>query len=562
MSIPRLLAGKRRALMARLLANGLGQASTAFAIAWLLRSALREFRASTGTAPLPVLLGLVASGLILFALRTIERTDAEALGQDYVMRVRLRLFERVSGLPSRQDRRERFGLTMARMIGDLGALRNWVSVGIARMVVAIASLVGILGVLMSFDPLAGGVATGVVALCVGVAAILTPRLRRHAREARRWRGRLAGNVGEKVFASGTIRHFGQTQRERRRLRSQSRRLTGATVRRMRISGAIRALPSAAFPITVAILLFLMALTPEASERHTRELAVTMLLLGMVVHSLRDLSQAWDYRVSFEIARQRIDQLLAAPRVREARGATDLAGSGEIAVEVRDVRVGSVLISASATARAGERILVTGESGSGKSTVLGLLARLFDPDSGKILLDGVPLKRLTLESIHSAVQLVSPELPLLRGTVAENIGYGLDEESPELVAEVADLCLLGDSMGPLPMGLETRIGEKGEELPAGLRSRISLARALIAGPRLLLIDDPILATDPDARRALSRALEVVDATVIIVGSEGIPDLDVDRTWNLADGRIADVGRPERGAAEFPEPHGPNSRPARG
>ncbi|MFQ5698913.1 MAG: ATP-binding cassette domain-containing protein [Myxococcota bacterium] len=564
MSIPRLLAGKRKVLMARLLANGLGQAGTAFAIAWLLRSTLHAFRTSPGDPPRVALAGLAVSGLILFVLRTLERTDAEELGQDYAMRVRLRLFERVSALPLRRERRERFGLTMARMISDLSALRNWVSIGIARMVVATVSLVGILGVLVSFDPLAGAVTSGVVAVCIGVAALLTPRLREHVREARRWRGRLAGNVGEKVFAFGTVRHFGRTKRERRRVRLQSRRLTGAAVRRMRVSGAIRALPSAAFPIIVAVLLVAMGMTGHSSQRHTSTLAVTMLLLSMVVHSLRDLARAWDYRVSFEVARQRIDQLLTGPRLREARRAAELPGEGGVTVELRDARVGSVLTEVSATARSGEKILLTGDSGSGKSTLLGLLARLFDPDGGVILLDGIPLTKLSLDSVHAAVQLVSPELPLLRGSVAENIGYGLDEEAPELIAEAADLCGLDAFVELLPMGLQTRIGEKGQELPAALRSRISLARALVVTPRLLLVDDPLLTVDPGSRRALSRAVQVLDATVFVVGREGVPGFDEDRTWQLAGGQLSESVPPARSHADSPEaapspPAGSLSRP---
>ena len=129
------------------------------------------------------------------------------------------------------------------------------------------------------------------------------------------------------------------------------------------------------------------------------------------------------------------------------------------------------------------------------------------------------------------------MTLLRGTVAHNIGYGLDpnKEDPDLIRHVAMLCGLACD-DHLPNGLETKIDEKGRNLPGGLRARIALARAIVASPRLLLIDDFAFVADPHARNALQSILAEYKTTVLMVGSEDRDCLDPDQVWCLKRGKI--------------------------
>jgi len=526
--------------MARLLANGVAQAGVAFAIAWLARGALSAPGAAGGDggeARALRVAGLVIAGLFLLALRALERVDAEHLGQDYVTKVRLRLFERIAALPLRRERAGRFGLTMTRMVSDLNSLRRWVSVGVARMSVASVAVCGILAALTYFDRVAAAVAGGLMLLSAALALGLTPALREQVREARQRRGRLAGNVGEKIFAFGTVRHHGGTARELRRLRRQSRSMTRSLVRRMRLSGVLRALPDAVFPLAIAALVFLVGV--EGAAFSSGDLVVTLLLFGMLTAPVRDLAQAWDYRMSFLEGRRRIEQILSIPRLRESSRARALPGAGPVGVAFRGVGVEGVLNAVTAAAAPGDRVLVTGASGSGKSTLLALAARLFDPDAGEVAYDGIPLRQIRLSCVESGVRLVSPELPLLQGSVAENVTYGADADAPEWVERVADWCGLGASCEALPRGLDTRVEEKGRNLPAGLRARVALARALAAQPRLLLIDDPLFAVDPDALAALRSVLRHSEATCLLVGGDGAALPRIDRVWRLDAGKLCEA-----------------------
>ena len=523
-SLPRLYAGRRRWLIWRLILNGVARASVAFGMAYLLRTGLAGVRHDA--LWWPAVAGIAASGVVALALRAIEAADAERLGQDYVMRVRLRIFDRIAARPLQTGHR-RWGVTMTRMISDLDSLRNWVSIGVAHAVVASITVCGLLLSLTYFSPHTGPAVTIMVALSLLGVLALTPLLRGYVREARRRRGRLANNLGEKVFAFRTVRHFGRTAQELVRVRAESQRLRDALVRWVRAARILRAVPELMLPITVATVVALTALTRQDVDK----VAIAVLMLGMIASALGELARAWNYRLVFEEGRRRIGELLEGPQLREAEAASDLPGRGPVAVVLDGVCVGRELGPLHVGVAAGEVALVAGPSGSGKSTVLALAARLLDPDRGEVRLDGLPLASLRLDSLHEAVQLVAPEVPLLRGSLGDNVCYGLDTNEDEWIAEVITACGLDQETRLLPEGLEARVEEGGQNLPHGLRARVALARAAAVRPRLLLVDDAAFVADPAAGAALGRVVSLLGATTLVVGPEAKPPLPVDRVWRL-------------------------------
>ncbi|MFQ5756975.1 MAG: ATP-binding cassette domain-containing protein [Acidiferrobacterales bacterium] len=538
MALPRVFGGPRKGLVIRLLLNGLGQAVVAFVIAWLMRQAFTaadSTAALTAGVSLEIVGGLLLAGFTVLGLQVLERTDSERLGQDYVMKVRLQLFQRIAAAPLRSDNPPRFGLTMTRMITDLNALKNWVSIGVARMAVAGVAVTGSLAALTYFNLMAAAAAAGLVTLCIGSGLLWTSALRARVQETRRRRGELAGNLGEKMFASQSVAHFGKIQRECQRLRAQSRRLARAMVRRVRIASMLRSLPDAALPLSIATI-FLLAITRELAGG---ELVAILMLLGMITSSLRNVAQAWDFRLSFEEAHRRLTEVLSYPRLRQAKNAVALTGDGPLSITFRNIGVADVLKRVSVTANPGERVLVTGPTGSGKSTLMALAARLLDPDCGQVLLDGQRLRDLSLASNHRVVQLVSPKMPLLRGTVASNVAYGSGAEDADSVARAADLCGLDATSSLLPQGLDSQVQEKGQNLPEGVRACITLARAIVVRPRLLLIDDPTFFVDVQAQAALRRVLAMGQATVLMTAPVDQAVFKTDRIWHLDNGQVTET-----------------------
>ena len=177
------------------------------------------------------------------------------------------------------------------------------------------------------------------------------------------------------------------------------------------------------------------------------------------------------------------------------------------------------------------------AGRASPRVLALAARLLDPDRGEVRLEGLPLASLRLDSLHEAVQLVAPELPLLRGSLGDNLSYGVDADDDGWIAAVISACGLDQETRLLPDGLETRVEEGGQNLPHGLRARVALARAAAVRPRLLLVDDAAFVADPAAAAALGRIVPLLGATTLVVGPEAKPPLPADRVWRLEGQRTA-------------------------
>ncbi len=308
------------------------------------------------------------------------------------------------------------------------------------------------------------------------------------------------------------------------------------IQRARLSALLRSSSEIAWPVAIVGVLASLV----ATARPTSELVVAILLVGMIVTALGQIARAFDYRISFEEGRRRIAETLAQPRIREARDAVALPGEGPVGLEYDGVVVAGVFGSLQLEALAGERVLVVGPTGSGKSILLALAARLRDPDGGEVRLDGMPIAKLELDSLHAAVQIVSPDLPLLRGTVGENVGYAAADDDPEWLQRVAQACGIVDDPALTLAGLETRVEEQAANLPQGLRQRIILARAIAIRPRLLLIDEPGLLADAVSTAVLDRALALSGATALVVGSEWGNRPHVDRIWRLPEGRVERAG----------------------
>lgn len=219
-----------------------------------------------------------------------------------------------------------------------------------------------------------------------------------------------------------------------------------------------------------------------------------------------------------------------------------AGEGE-AEERRGVE------EVSFRAAAGSTVALVGPTGSGKSTVAGLLARLYDPDAGDVRLDGEPLPGLERDALAEAAALVFQEPFLFDDTVRNNITLGGDFTAAQ-VEEAARLAAADEFIAELPDGFETTVGERGASLSGGQRQRIALARALIRRPRLLVLDDATSAVDPAVERTILEGLSRLDTTVVMAAYRRGSIMGADQVVYMEGGRVAGRGTHERLYADLP------------
>jgi len=550
-SLPRPLGGARRRLFALLVAIGVGESWCGVLFALLVHTAVDRltrgghrgdaFDPFAGFSRAEVGAGMLLAVAATAGLRAVGRPVAERLAQGYVHCLRLAMFDHVTASAVRDRRRRSIGVTVLRMTGDANSLQMWVSRGLAAVVVDGSAVVGAVGALVVIAPVLGLAAAAMVALAAGVVCAVSAHRQELVRLVRRRRGKLNTRVNERITQALVVQAMGEVAGERRRLARDSSLLRRAMVRQARLDGVLLAVVELARSGLVVVAVAAALLGGQSPGAVGAALTVVH-LLGT---PLRDLAEAVRFRQEALVARQRIGEMFTVPaRLAAPTGADQLApGPGRL--ELDEVGVHGVFSAVTAIVEAGQRVALCGGPGSGKATLLAVIARLLPPEAGVVRLDGQDLAQVDQDSARRAVRLVSAELPLLRGTVAQNLTYGAAES--EVVDEVSELCGLDALMRSLPDGRRTRIGEFGQGLSRGQRRQLMLARALVSKPRLLLLGDVDECLDDVTRPLVRRLLADHSATVVLVTRD--PELlaRVDAVWWLSGGRLSTIGHEKRAAS---------------
>jgi ABC-type multidrug transport system fused ATPase/permease subunit len=550
MNLPPIIKGPRINIFVRLLANGLAQAFVTIATILLIRLAFDHLITTSLAGELNLILwigsGLIVTAVCMGWLCMMERVDAERMGQSYIHQVRMTLFKHLSTLAPRALQRRSRGAIVLRFIGDLGALRRWVSLGLVRVSVAGVTTFSALLALSAIN----WRLSLLVAAVLGLGALYALRLGRYMREtvkeSRRRRSYLAANVNEKVATMAVVQVFGQSDREQRRIKRQSRRLRDALVARAKKIGLMRGITQSVTALASGAALLLGAREVASGRATPGTVVAAMTIVGLLVPALRDLGRVYEYWQEAEVSSKKLTDFLETPSlVQEAPDAPDLKhGPGRLQFD--RVSLSTTIRDVSVVAEPGKLIAVTGPNGAGKSTLISLTARLIDPDEGRILLDGKDLAEHSLSSVRRAISMVSPDLPLLRGTIKKNLLYRWPKAPAEEINRVKALCGIDEVLAELPKGDQTRVSEEGGNLSLGQRQRIALARALLGNPSVLLLDEADVHLDLEAGIALKRILDEYTGTVLWVTHSPDSVAIADVVWRIENGRLVEVSGPGNAA----------------
>lgn len=540
MRLPDLFVSGRRRIFLQLIGNGLAQGALAVVSAWLVMRVFNQL-GGRGSAMILSLAGLCLAILTSALLRRRERIDAELLGQDYVKAVRQRLYARLLNTSPRSFQQRRKGAVLLKFVGDLSALRRWISLGLARVLVAgVAVSIALAALAWLYWPFALGV---LLALGTSTAWILRhgAPLRHAIAEARRCQAHLSANVAEKLGNLATVQAFGRIRRERRLMRRQSQRLLNASVRKAGYIGTLRAVIDVTAGGAVLVVLALAYAVPPG-DLSPGMIAAVISIIGFLTPPLRELGRTQEYWLAAQVARDNLNKISRqAPRLRGHRGAQPLhIAAGRIIFDA--VTVTGALDNVCAEAAPGARVAVFGPNGSGKSTLLGLVGRLFDPDAGRVLIDAQDIAKVRLSSLRRQIAYVSADMPLIRGSLRKNLCYGTGKLDNERLRRVIADCRLADLLARMPGGLDARIAESGADLSQGERVRVALARALLLQPRILLLDEAEANLDKQAICALDDVIGRFEGTVLMATHRQAAQRMCDALWTLRDGRLESTADP--------------------
>lgn len=541
MNIPQALNNRRRrSILIRLIINGFIQAIISVTNAQLVKLAFDNLIRNTSSTfnqdAVSIGLGLMITAIFLAWLRITERTDAVRLGQSYAYSVRMTLYRKLASMsPRALQTRSQGGVTL-RFVGDLTSLRQWVSFGLARIIVAIVNTVV---TIIALSLINRAIAlTTILFLIVGAISAWQrgKSLQGSAQEARRHVSRLAGDINEKVSAIAVVQVFGQAKREKRRLTSRSRSLETAMVNRGALASQLRGLSEVTLSLASAGALLIGGREVALGHTTPGTIVGAMTIVGFLMPPLRDLGRIQEYWHNSRVSRRKIQEFLKTPNlITELPNAPDLEVR-EGSLQFKDVSFSDILNQVSVKVLPGQVIALVGSNGTGKSTLLSLAARLIEPDQGSISIDGQDISNHSLTSLRSVIGMASPDLPLLRGSVGRNLRYRFPKADKKEIARVWHLCEIEQLLAELPQGEKTKIAEGGKGLSAGQRQRICLARAILGNPKILLLDEIDANLDPQGTSIVDRVLANHDGTVLIITHRPERLALADVIWSLEDGKI--------------------------
>ena len=412
---------------------------------------------------------------------------------------------------------------------------------------AVFLLIGSMALILTIDVLLGVIAGVVMVLVVAIDTVGSWYAFQHMERVQRELGRLSTVAHESFDGALTVRALGREQEESARFGATSEALRDAIVRLGRSWTAFRAVTDLGPTLGTVAILTLATARAARGEVAPGELVTIAYLLSLLVVPTRLIGYlVWDAARSVAGWRRVRRVLDVTDRLEhgEHPGAGEGAGASISAEGVRFAYDPEqpVLDGVDLTLHAGRTYAVVGPTGSGKSTLARLLARLWDPDAGRVMLDGIDLRDLAPGVVPAQVAYVPQEPFLFDDTVRGNITLGDPTIDDEVVARAARLARLDEVIDGLRDGLDTRIGERGTTLSGGQQQRLGLARALARRPRLLVLDDATSAIDAEVEAEILAGLRDADlaATVVMVAARTSTISLGDEVVHLERGRVSDRG----------------------
>ncbi|QYN34759.1 ABC transporter ATP-binding protein/permease [Pseudonocardia sp. DSM 110487] len=493
-------------------------------------------------------LGLVVVGWLVVAAQTVVTARA---GETLLYMLRVRSYAHLQRLGLDYFERELSGRIMTRMTTDVDALSTFLQTGLAQAVVSVLTIGGVAGALLVTDPQLALVALAVVPV-LAIATVVFRRVSSAAyAEARERVSVVNADFQENVTGVRVAQAYVREERSASTFSERSAAYRSSRLRAQRYIATYFPGVALLSDVATAAVLGVGAARVAAGDLTPGVLTAFLLYLGLFFAPIQQLSQVFDGYQQARIGLLRIGDLLRTPTSVPPEPAGDpvvvperLRGE----VELRDVGfayagAGSpALDGVSLLVAPGETIALVGATGAGKSTVVKLLARFYDAGSGAVLVDGVDVRRYPLAAYRQRLGIVPQEPHLFTGDVAANIAYARPDARPAEIEAAARAVGALDLVRALPGGFRHPVGERGQGLSAGQRQLIALARAELADPDLLLLDEATAALDPATEAAVHAAGDRVTArrTAFVVAHRLGTASRADRIVVLDGGRIVEVG----------------------
>ncbi|HZA45235.1 MAG TPA: ABC transporter ATP-binding protein [Rubrobacter sp.] len=498
---------------------------------------------------------LAGIALLIVLIFTVTRTVAsfrryllQRLGQETVFDMRDALYAKVHALGLDYHGKKRTGDTITRVTSDVKEVRSLLVDSVVEVLSSFMILLGMLVVMLWLN----WQLTLLALVTVPFLFLAVSRYRRslveRMRIVRTREGAIASVMQEAITGIRAVKLFARENDEMERFRVESRESLRASVDSAVIEAKFSTVLGVVGGLGTALVTYFGAWQVLSGALSLGDLTVFVFYLGLFLSPLWALSRQVNQIGKSLVSGERIIELLnAEPTVKDSPDARAApAFDGRVTFEdvgfAYEDEAGEVLRGVSFDVEAGSRVALVGVSGAGKTTVTSLIARLYDPQGGRVLIDGEDVRYFTLKSLRDSITFVPQDPMLFRATVTENIAYGRPGASREEVEAVAELAGADGFVRELPEGYNTLLSERGESLSGGQRQRISIARAMLRDTPILILDEPQSGLDAEAAAAVEESWRAMTEgrTTFVIAHELRLVRSVDQILVIEDGCLAESG----------------------
>jgi ATP-binding cassette subfamily B protein len=448
------------------------------------------------------IIGAVSS----FTQKYLATTVAKRVGFD----LRHMLYHHVQRLSLSFYEQRQTGDMVVRLTSDIDAAEDFISSAVLGITLDVLTLSGMMAVMFYLDWRFSLIGLSVSPLLFVIVYRFTRRIKKATRAVKKKESELASVVQESISSARIVKAFAREKFEEDRLDHQSQESVDLSLQARSVKARLSPLVDVIVAVGTCLVLWYGVRLVLADELTAGALLVFVLYLGKMYKPMKNLSKMTDTWSKAVVGFERIGEILGIERqVRDLPGARE-APPFQGRIEFDHVRFGyipdcDVLRDVSLVVEPGQRAALVGVTGCGKSTLIGLLARMYDPTGGRVVVDGRDVRDYTLDSLRRQVSFVLQEAVLFRASIAQNIAYGRPGATREDVIRAAKLAHADEFITRMPQGYDTVVGERGDTLSGGQRQRIAIARAIIRNAPILLLDEPSAALDPESEELVFKGL---------------------------------------------------------
>jgi ABC-type multidrug transport system fused ATPase/permease subunit len=513
----------------------------------LIGHTVNEIQAGNKNALLPLAAAIVVAAILRVGLTVVRRLVAGKVSLAVEFDLRQRFYSHLQSLELGFFDSQQTGQLMSRATVDLQSIRFFLGYGLIFITQNLLTITLAAAVMLVYNPGLALIALAPAPIVIYTAARYNRVSRPELQEVQQRIAELTAEAEENVSGIRIVKAFAREEHQLHRFQRAISRVFDQSIYSTKLQAFFSPIIGLLPQLGTAAVLLVGGREVINGSLSLGDLTAFYIFLALLAAPMRMLGIAMGMAQRAVASGNRLFEILdREPRIKSPPGAPPLpAGGGE--VEMRGVTLrydgaGPALTDIDLDVAPGKTVALVGPSGAGKTSLVALIARLYDPSEGAVLVDGVDVRSVDVTSLRSEIAFVADESFLFSASVAENIAYAHPEASRQEIEEAARRAQADVFIRDLPDGYDTRVGERGLTLSGGQRQRVAIARALLADPRILILDDATSSVDARTERAIKRGLrEVMEGRTTFIIAHRLSTISLaDEIVVIDGGRIVDRG----------------------